>query len=66
MPSPIPPLFREMRDAVENHLSALEAASAVTEIENAPTRAECSAIQRVQKSLRQLLTTLKAEIADLG
>ena len=55
-----------MRDAVENHLSALEAASAVTEIENAPTRAECSAIQRVQKSLRQLLTTLKAEIADLG
>ena len=53
-----------MLDTADSHLLRLEALSA-TDGEDAPTRAECSAIQRVQKAVRQLATTLKAEVADL-
>lgn len=65
MPSPTAQFFREMLDAADSHHATIEALNAA-EGESAPTRVECSAIQRVQKSLRQLMTTLKAEVADLG
>ena len=64
MPTPTADLFREMFQATESHLAALEKLNAI-EGDGAPTRVECSAIQRVQKATRQLTTTLKAEVADL-
>ena len=64
MPSPTAQLLREMFQTTEGHLADFEKLSA-TEGEGAPTRVECSAIQRVQKAIRQLATTLKAEVADL-
>ena len=65
MPSPTATLFRKMKETAENDLATLES-TLITEGDEAPTRAECTAIQRVQKSLRQLITTLRAEVADLG
>ena len=64
MPSPTAQLFHEMLHHAESNLSSLEELSA-KEGDDGPTRAECSAIQRVQKAMRQLQTTLKAEVADL-
>lgn len=66
MPSPTATLFRKMKETAESDLAALESTSSIVEGDNAPTRVECTAIQRVQKSLRQLITTLRAEVADLG
>ncbi len=64
MPSPTAEFLREMLSGAEGNLARFEVLSA-TEGDGAPTRAECSAIQRVQKAVRQLMTTLKAEVADL-
>ena len=64
MPSPTAEFLREMLSSAEGNLARCEALNA-SEGEGAPTRAECSAIQRVQKAVRQLMTTLKAEVADL-
>jgi hypothetical protein len=55
-------LFREILDSIVGDIETLEIVKTVTEGEDVPTRAERSAIERVQSRLKQSRAAIEVEL----